>query len=76
MDSVIPHIVVDDVQAKIISESAGNIEIRDRNGKHLGYVAHDFTDEDIAIAKQRMVSAELRYTTRQVLDHLESLEKK
>jgi hypothetical protein len=71
-----PHIVVDDTQARIISESAGNIEIRDRSGKHLGYVAHGFTDEDLAIAKQRMASPEPRYSTRQVLDYLESLEKK
>ena len=32
------HIVVDDEQARIISESAESIEIRDRSGKHLGYV--------------------------------------
>jgi hypothetical protein len=57
-----PHIVVDDIQARIFSESAGSIEIRDRSGKHLGYVAHDFTDDDIAIAKKRMASAEPRYT--------------
>jgi len=71
-----PHIVVDDEQAKIIVESAGNIEIRDRSGKPLGYVAHGFTDEDIAIAKQRRASDQPRYTTGQVLDHIESLERK
>ena len=70
------HIVVDDIQARIISESAGSIEIRDRSGKHLGYVAHGFTDEDIVIAKRRMASAEPRYSTRQVLDYLESLDQK
>ncbi len=71
-----PHIVVDDKQAKIILESAGSIEIRDRSGKHLGYVAHGFTDQDIAIAKLRMASDEPRYTTQQVLDHIESQEQK
>ena len=71
-----PHIVVNDEQAKIISESAVSIEIRDRSGKHLGYVAHGFTDEDVAIAKQRMASDEPRYTTQQVLEHLQSLEHK
>lgn len=70
------HIVVDDEQARVISESAESIEIRDRNGRHLGYVAHGFTDEDVAIAKQRKESDEPRYTTRQVLDHLRSLEPK
>lgn len=69
-----PHIVVDDDQARIISESTGNIEIRDRTGKHLGSVAHDFTDEDIAIARERQASDEPRYSTREVLEHIQSLE--
>ena len=69
-----PHIVVDDEQARIIFESADSIEIRDRRGKHLGYVAHGFTDEDIAVARARRASDEPRLTTEQVLDHLRSLE--
>jgi hypothetical protein len=71
-----PYIVVDDEQARIISESAENIEIRDRTGKHLGYVAQGFTAEDIALAKQRMTSDEPRLTAREVLAHLQSLEQK
>ena len=43
-------------------------------GQHLGYVAHGFTDEDIAIAKQRRASDERRYTTQEVLQHLRTLE--
>ena len=69
-----PHIVVNDEQARIISESAESIEIRDPSGKHLGYVAHGFTDEEFAIAKQRLASGEPRYTTQEVLDHIQSLE--
>ena len=68
------QITVDDEQARIISESTDSIEIRDREGRHLGFVAHGFTDEDIAIAKHRMASNESRYTTQQMLDHLGSLE--
>ena len=70
------HIVVDDKQAQIISEAADGVEIRDRQGKHLGYVAHGFTDEDIAVANQRLASDERRYTTQEVMDHLDSLEGK
>ena len=66
----------DEEQARIISESAESIEIRDRRGKHLGYVAHGFTDDDITIARQRMASGEPRYTTQQVLDHIGSLEQR
>jgi hypothetical protein len=69
-----PHIVVDDEQAKVIAESTETIEIRDQQGKHLGYVAHGFSAEDIAIARRRMASDEPRYTTQQVQDHLRSLE--
>jgi len=68
------HIIVDDQQAKIISEATESVEIRDPRGRHLGYVARRFTDEDIAIAKRRLASDEPRYTTQQVLDHLRSLE--
>jgi hypothetical protein len=70
-----PHIVVDDQQAKLISEATGDIEIRDPRGRHLGYVAHGFSDEDIAIARQRLESDLPRYSTREVLDHLRSLER-
>jgi len=67
------HIIVDDQQAKLISEATEGVEIRDSRGRHLGYVAPGFSDEDLAIAKQRQASDEPRYTTRDVLDHLRSL---
>jgi hypothetical protein len=70
------HIVVNDQQARLISEATESIEIRDAKGSHLGYVAHGFTEEDIAIAKQRSASDEPRYTTAQILDHLRSLDRK
>jgi hypothetical protein len=68
------HIVVDDQQAKLITETKDTLEIRDVQGRLLGYVAHRFTDDDIAIAKQRLASGGPRYTTQEVLDHLRSLE--
>jgi hypothetical protein len=71
-----PHIVVDDEQAKLIVAVTDSIEIRDRNGHHLGYVAHGFTDDDLNIAKQRQSSDEPRISTKQVLDHLKSIEPK
>lgn len=70
------HIVVDDQQAKLISEATESVEIRDPRGRHLGYVAHGFSDEDLAIAKARLASDEPRYTTQQVLEYLESLDGK
>ena len=70
------HIVVNDQQARLISEATESIEIRDAKGSHLGYVARGFTEADIAIAKQRSASDQPRYTTTQVLDHLRSLDRK
>ena len=67
-------IVVDDQQAKLITETKETLEIRDPQGRHIGYLAHLYTDEDIAIARQRLASGEPRYTTQEVLDHLRSLE--
>jgi hypothetical protein len=67
---------VNDQQAKLISEATESVEIRDARGGHLGYVARAFTDEDVAIAKNRMASAEPRYSTRKVLGHLRSLDHK
>ncbi len=74
-DELMPHIVVDNQQAKLISEATGDIEIRDPQGRRLGYVAHGFNGRDIAIARQRLESDHPRYTTREVLDHLRSLER-
>ena len=68
------HLVVSDEQARIISQTSEGIEIRDRNGKHLECVAHGFSEEDIAIAKERMTLDEPRHTTHEVLDLLRSRE--
>ena len=68
------HIVVDDQQARLISEATESVEIRDPRGRHLGYVAQGFTEGDITIARQRLASDEPRHTTQDVLDHLLSLE--
>jgi hypothetical protein len=67
------HIVVDDQQARLITQTTEFIEIRDRAGQHLGYVAHSFSADDVVIAKQRAASSEPRFTTAQVLSHLETL---
>lgn len=68
------HLVVSDEQARLIVLASEAIEIRDRQGKHLGYVAHEFSEEDIAVARERMTSDEPRRTTREVLDRLRSSE--
>jgi hypothetical protein len=70
------HIVVSDDQARIIYGAKGNIEIRDGSGNCLGYVAHGFQDEDIAIARDRFVSEQPRYTTSEVMEHIKAQDAK
>ncbi len=70
-----PHIIVDDEQARLIVHSDESIEVRDRTGKHLGYVSPGFSSEDIAMATQRKASEEPRHQTQHVIDHLDSLER-
>ena len=69
-------IVVTEDQEKIIAEANGGVEIVDAAGNRLGFFARPFTDEDIAIARQRAASDEPRRTTEQVLERLKSLEQK
>jgi hypothetical protein len=70
------YIVVDDEQAKLINETGQGVEIRDKRGRHLGFVAHGFSDADIKLAKSRVGPSEPRLTTKEVLDYLSSLEVK
>jgi hypothetical protein len=70
------YIVVDDDQARLIAESSQGVEIRDKQGKHLGFVAHGFSNQDIALAKDRIASTQERFTTQEVLDYLQNLEVK
>lgn len=67
-------IVVTEDQARTIAEARDVVEIVDQGGRRLGFFARPFTDEDIAIARQRAASDEPRRTTQQVLDRLKSLE--
>ncbi|MBW3600303.1 MAG: hypothetical protein KY475_23925 [Planctomycetes bacterium] len=68
------HIVVDDEAARTIAESSEGVEIRDRSGRPLGYVAPLVSEEEIAIALKRRDSDEPRYTTAEVKVYLRSLE--
>jgi hypothetical protein len=75
-ESDVPHITLNDDQMKNVSEAKQPIEIRDRSGRRLGFVAHTFTQQDIAIARQRMESNQPRFSTTQVLKHLRSIDQK
>jgi hypothetical protein len=68
-------IVITEEQAQVIKSSVTGVEIRSPQGECLGILsAHGFTGEDIALAKLARNSKSPRYTTAQVLAHLQSLE--
>ncbi len=74
-------IVLDDEQTRIVASATGRVELRDRSGRVIGYLEqqaadHGFTEEDIAIALQRLRSNQPRHTTEEVLAYLASLERK
>ncbi len=66
------RITIDEQQARILLESSGEIEVRDRHGNRLEYAACSFSAEEIAEAKRRLASSGPWYTTQQVLDHFAS----
>lgn len=66
-------IVIDPQQAKIISEAEDQVEIRDADGQHVGYVARGFTPNEVAEARRRLDSEGPWYTTQQVVEHIRSL---
>ena len=67
-------IVLNEEQARVIAEARDGVELRDNSGRHLGFVSHGVTQEEIDEAKRRAASDEPRYTTDEVLEHLRSLE--
>ncbi len=70
-------IVVTEEQAELIMKSPMGVEIRGPQGDCLGIVKpHGVSEEDIQIALQRRESNSPRYTTSEVLTHLQSLENK
>ncbi len=69
-------IILTDEQAAAFANSTGNVEVRDPEGRHLGYLTHGFTAKEIAEAKARLAAPGPRYTTEQVLAKLQSLDQK
>ncbi|MBL8800241.1 MAG: hypothetical protein JNM56_40545 [Planctomycetia bacterium] len=68
------HITLAEEQVRIVEQAKETIQVRDGQGKVLGCIEpSDFTPEEIAEARRSLNSAEPRYTTSQVLEHLRSL---
>lgn len=69
------EIILTDEQAEIARSADGPIRVRDAQGRICGYLtAWDFSPEEIEAAKRALASDQPRLTTKQVLEHLRSLE--
>ena len=68
------RIVLSDDQARAVQAAAGVVEVRDGRGNLLGYVSPPPSDAEITAARRRLESDGPWYTTREVMDHLKSLE--
>ena len=62
-------IVLDDAAADLVARNP-DVELRDRQGRLLGVVAHGISAEDIRISLDRLRSDQPRYTTKEVLERL------
>ena len=67
------RIIIDDEQARVVTESNEQVVICDRSGAVLGYVSSVWTPAEIAAARQTLASDQPRHSTIEVLQHLESL---
>jgi len=68
----VTKIIVDEGQARIIAQATDVVEVRDQEGRILGYVTHGFTAEDVAVAQERLLSGQPRFSTQEVLRRLKS----
>ena len=68
------QIVANEQLLRDLENVEGVVELVDANGKCVGIITRPPSAEDIRIAKERLSGDGPRYTTKQVLAHLKSLE--
>jgi hypothetical protein len=68
-----PQIVLDDGQARVVTEAVEPVEVRDRKGHLLGFIPAPWTEEEIAEAERVLHSSEPGYTYAEIRQYLESL---
>jgi hypothetical protein len=68
------EIILTPDQAKTLSEAAGSVVLKSADGHVVAYTSRRFTVQEIEEAERDRDSDPTRYTTREVLDHLRSLE--
>ena len=71
-----PHIVVDRDEAEMIAKAGRTVQVRDPNGRLVGFITPAPPAEELAAARARLAEGPQgpTYTTDEVLAHLRSLE--
>jgi len=69
-------LVLSDEQTNLVVSTPRPLQVRDSRGDVLGVISPIWTEHDIAEAKRRISSDEPRYTTAQLLEYLNSLDRK
>jgi hypothetical protein len=64
------YIVLNEAQSRVVSQANCDVQVRDKDGNHLGYITRGFTAEDIRIARERSESNVPCLSTAEVLDRL------
>jgi hypothetical protein len=68
------QVILSPEQVRQVATAEGAIEFVDRAGRHVAYVAAEFTPVEIAIAERRAGSSGPWFSTDEVLEHLQSLD--
>jgi len=68
------QIILSADQVQVVVGASEAVELRDDQGKLLGYVARPSSDTEVTEAKRRLESDGPWHTTEEVLKHLDSLE--
>ncbi len=68
------QIVADEQLLRELEKVEGIIELVDASGNCVGIITRPPSADDVRIVKERLQSNGPRYTTKQVLSHLKSLE--
>jgi len=83
------HIIVSEEQAAVIAQAGSNVQVRDPQGRLIGYIKLTPGDEkhaspgeawpsaeELAELKARLSIPQPTYTTAEVLEHLRSLDRR
>ncbi|HQU41656.1 MAG TPA: hypothetical protein PK867_02545 [Pirellulales bacterium] len=70
------HIVLDQEQATLLAETGKPMQAVDPQGRLVGFIEPAPSEAEIARAKARLAIDEPEFTTDEVIEHLQSLEKR